>query len=150
MYYFPLMYIYVVLMRLCNLFKNSKKYMIKMTSLKSRFIRKISKSLGLIDRKFFEQGENDGFVLCEYIIKQCSTFCKYTHMNVMKEIKEKHILTVNRTSMESHLVSYLIVLDQFQVFNHSYLPQFLNCFQVNCQCMMVYILNHFDIHMHLC
>ena len=34
------------------------------------------KSLGPIDRKFREHGENDGFVLYEYIIKQCSSFCK--------------------------------------------------------------------------
>ena len=36
----------------------------------------VLKSLGPIDRKFHEQGENDGFVLYEYKIKQCSSFCK--------------------------------------------------------------------------
>ena len=32
------------------------------------------KSLGPIDRKFHGHGENDGFVLYEYIIKQFSCF----------------------------------------------------------------------------
>ena len=43
------------------------------------------KSLGPIDRKFHGHGENDGFVLYEYIIKQCSRFCKYTNISVMKK-----------------------------------------------------------------
>ena len=43
------------------------------------------KSLGPIDRKFHGHGENDGFVLYEYIIKQCSSFCKYTNISVMKK-----------------------------------------------------------------
>ena len=32
------------------------------------------KSLGPIDRKFHGHGENDGFVLYEYIMKQFSSF----------------------------------------------------------------------------
>ena len=43
------------------------------------------KSLGPIDRKFHGHGKNDGFVLYEYIIKQCSSFCKYTNISVMKK-----------------------------------------------------------------
>ena len=43
------------------------------------------KSLGPIDRKFHGHGKNDEFVLYEYIIKQCSTFCKYTSIGVMKK-----------------------------------------------------------------
>ena len=47
------------------------------------------KSLGPIDRKFYGHGKNDGFVLFEFIIKQCSSFCKYTNISVMKKnIKE--------------------------------------------------------------
>ena len=57
-------------------------------------------SLGPIDRKFHKHGENDGFVLYEYIIKRCSSFRKYTNINIMKKIKEKNMSTVNRTSME--------------------------------------------------
>ena len=34
------------------------------------------KSLGPIHRKFYRHGKNDGFVLYEYVIKQCSSFCK--------------------------------------------------------------------------
>ena len=71
-----------------------------MTSLKSRFIRKVLKSLGPIDRKFYGHGEIDGFVLCEYVIKQCSTFREYTNINVMKEIKEKHNSHVNSNQNE--------------------------------------------------
>ena len=41
------------------------------------------KSLGPIDRKFHGHGENGGFVLNEYIIKQFSSFCKYTNISVM-------------------------------------------------------------------
>ena len=43
------------------------------------------KSLGPIDRKFHGHGENDGFVLYEYIIKQFSSFCKYTNISVKKK-----------------------------------------------------------------
>ena len=46
------------------------------------------KSLGPIDRKFHGHGENDGFVLYEYIIKQFSSFCKYTNISVMKKTCE--------------------------------------------------------------
>ena len=46
------------------------------------------KSQGPIDRKFHGLGENDGFVLYEYIIKQCSSFCKYSNICVMgKKVK---------------------------------------------------------------
>ena len=45
------------------------------------------KSLGPIDRKFHGHDENDGFVLYEYMIKQCSSFCKYTNISVMKKGK---------------------------------------------------------------
>ena len=45
------------------------------------------KSLGPIDRKFHGHGENDEFVLYEYIIKQCSSFCKYTNSVVKKNVK---------------------------------------------------------------
>ena len=37
-------------------------------------------SLGPNDRKFHGQSKNDGFVLYEYIIKQCNSFCKYTNI----------------------------------------------------------------------
>ena len=47
---------------------------------------RILKSLGPIDRKFQGHGENDGFVLYEYIIKQLSSFCKYTNNSVMKKM----------------------------------------------------------------
>ena len=47
------------------------------------------KSLGPIDRKFHGNGKNDGFVLYEYIIKQCSSFCKYTNISVMKKRSKK-------------------------------------------------------------
>ena len=50
------------------------------------------KSLGPIDRKFRGHGKNDGFALYEYIIKQCSSFCKYTNIS----IKENNMSTVNR------------------------------------------------------
>ena len=43
------------------------------------------KSLGPIDRKFYGHGKNDEFVLYEYIIKQCSSFCKHTNISVMKK-----------------------------------------------------------------
>ena len=43
------------------------------------------KSLGPIDRKFHGHGENDGFVLYEYIIKQFSSFCKYTSISDLKK-----------------------------------------------------------------
>ena len=37
----------------------------------NRATRIYLKSLGPIDRKFHGHGENDGFVLYEYIMKQC-------------------------------------------------------------------------------
>ena len=43
------------------------------------------KSLGPIDRKFHGHGKNDGFVVYEYITKQCSSFCKYTSNSVIKK-----------------------------------------------------------------
>ena len=43
------------------------------------------KSLGPIDRKFHGHGENDGFVLYEYIIKQFSSFCKHTNISDLKK-----------------------------------------------------------------
>ena len=49
------------------------------------FYDKSLKSLGPIDRKFHGHGKNDEFVLYEYIIKQCSSFCKYTNISVMKK-----------------------------------------------------------------
>ena len=49
------------------------------------------KSLGPIDRKFHGHGENDGFVLYEYIIKQCSSLCKYTNISVMGKKSNKII-----------------------------------------------------------
>ena len=50
------------------------------------------KSLGPIDRKCHGHGKNDRFVLYEYIIKQCSSFCKYTNISVMKKkIKENNM-----------------------------------------------------------
>ena len=45
----------------------------------------VLKSLGPIDRKFHDHGKNDGFVFYEFIIKQCSSFCKYTNISVMKK-----------------------------------------------------------------
>ena len=52
----------------------------------------------LIDRKFHGKGKNDEFVLYEYLIKQCSSFCKYTDLSVMKKkkIKENKMSTKNR------------------------------------------------------
>ena len=47
------------------------------------------KSLGPIDRKFHGHGENDGFVLYEYIIKQFSSSCKHTNISVMKKKTNK-------------------------------------------------------------
>ena len=47
------------------------------------------KSLGPIDLKFHGHGENDGFVLYEYIIKQFSSFCQYTNISVMKKMSNK-------------------------------------------------------------
>ena len=49
------------------------------------FLTKTLKSLGPIDCKFHGQGENDGFVLYEYIIKQFSSFCKYTNISGMEK-----------------------------------------------------------------
>ena len=45
---------------------------------------RVLKSLGPIDHKFHGHSQNDGFVLYEYIIKQCSSFCKYTNIIVMR------------------------------------------------------------------
>ena len=47
------------------------------------------KSLGPIDCKFHGHGKNDGFVLYEFITKQCSRFCKYTNISVMKKRSKK-------------------------------------------------------------
>ena len=49
------------------------------------FCRHILKLLGPIDPKFHGHGENDGFVLYEYIIKQVISFFKYTNISVMKK-----------------------------------------------------------------
>ena len=49
----------------------------------------ILKSLGPIDRKFHEHGEYNGDVLYEHIIKQCSSFLKYTNISVMKKCQIK-------------------------------------------------------------
>ena len=43
------------------------------------------KSLSPIDRKFHGHGENDGFVLYEYITKQFSSFCKHTNISDLKK-----------------------------------------------------------------
>ena len=43
------------------------------------------KSLGPIDRKFHGHGENDRFVLYEYIIKQFISFCKHTNISDLKK-----------------------------------------------------------------
>ena len=43
------------------------------------------KSLGPTDRKFHGHGENDGFVLYEYITKQFSSFCKHTNISDLKK-----------------------------------------------------------------
>ena len=81
------------------------------------------KSLGPIDRKFHGHGENDGFVLYEYIIKQCSNFCKR-----YEKISNKIALFMG------NLVSYLIVSDYFQVvkihrrIEQSSIIRYLNCF----------------------
>ena len=47
------------------------------------------KSLSLIHRKFHGHGKNDEFVLYDYIIKQCSSFCKYTSISVIKKRSKK-------------------------------------------------------------
>ena len=47
----------------------------------------LPESLGPIDRKFHGHGENDGFVLYEYIINQFISFCKYTNISVMMKKK---------------------------------------------------------------
>ena len=47
-------------------------------------ILKCLKSLGPIGRKFHAHGENDGFVLYEYLIKLCNCFCKYTNISLTK------------------------------------------------------------------
>ena len=38
-----------------------------------------------IDRKCHGHSKNNGFVLYEYIIKQYSSFCKYTNISIMKK-----------------------------------------------------------------
>ena len=48
-------------------------------------------SLGPIDRKFHKHGENDGFVLYEHIIKQFSSFCTHTNINVMNNNEKNHV-----------------------------------------------------------
>ena len=56
------------------------------TSQQTNFNQKAHlKLLGPIDRKFHGHGENDGFVLYEYIIKQFSSFCKYANISGMKK-----------------------------------------------------------------
>ena len=45
----------------------------------------ILKLLGPIDQKFHGHGENDGFVLYEYIIKQFNSFCKHTNISDLKK-----------------------------------------------------------------
>ena len=52
--------------------------------------------VGQIDRKFHGHGKNDGFVLYEYIIKEYSSFCKYTNISVMKKMKKNNMSAVNR------------------------------------------------------
>ena len=42
-----------------------------------------------IDRRFHGHGENDGFVLYEYIIKQVISFCKYKHQRYEKKCQIK-------------------------------------------------------------
>ena len=72
------------------------------------------KLLGPIDRKFHGHCKNDGFVLYEYIIKQCSSFCKYTNISFMKKkCQIKNMSTVNRKYVlfMGNIVSYLIVSD---------------------------------------
>ena len=49
------------------------------------------KSLGPIDRKFHGHGKKDRFVLYEYKISKCSSFCKYTNINVTKKERSKKI-----------------------------------------------------------
>ena len=47
------------------------------------------KSFGPIYRKFQGHGVNDGFVLYEYIIKQCSTILQtYKHQRYKKKSKK--------------------------------------------------------------
>ena len=44
--------------------------------------------LGPIDHKFHGHGKNNAFFLYEYIIKQCSSFCKYTNISIKKKRKK--------------------------------------------------------------
>ena len=72
--------------------------------------RKTLKSLSPIDRKFHGHGENDGFVLYEYIIKQFISFCKYTNISVMKKSQIKYHVNINRKYVlfMGNIVSYLV------------------------------------------
>ena len=72
--------------------------------------RKTLKSLSPIDRKFHGHGENDGFVLYEYIIKQFISFCKYTNISVMKKSQIKYHVNINRKYVLfiGNIVSYLV------------------------------------------
>ena len=81
------------------------------------FMFLILKSLGPINRKFHGHGKSDGFVLCEYKIKQCSRFCKYTctNISVMKKTLKNYTHVNSKQKLRhaygQHLVSYLIVSD---------------------------------------
>ena len=44
------------------------------------------KSLGPIDRKFHGHGKT-----MDYVIKQCSRFCKYTNISIMEKKRTKKI-----------------------------------------------------------
>ena len=74
------------------------------------------KSLGPNDRTFYGHGKNDGFVLYEYIIKQCVSFLQiYKYQPYKKKMKEKTISTVNRKYVmcmgNIHVVLYVIASD---------------------------------------
>ena len=79
------------------------------------FLIYLLKSLGPIDHKFHGHGENDEFVLYEYIIKQCSSFYKYTNISVMKKMSNKITYVNSKQKMYvlfmGNIVSYLIVSD---------------------------------------
>ena len=47
------------------------------------------KSLSQFDRELHGHGKKDGFVLDEYIMKQCSSCWKYTNISVMKKQPKK-------------------------------------------------------------
>ena len=57
----------------------------------------------------------DGFVLTmyEYVIKQYSSFCKYTNIKVMKKINENNMSTVNRKYVEYRIVRHSASLGRF-------------------------------------